>query len=59
MKKLLTFTFFYLPLVLYCQNVTFSENRGFYELAFQLSLSTDIPSGQIRYTTDGSVPSTT
>ncbi len=48
-----------MPLYLFCQTPTFSDNRGFYDTPFVLSLSTDIPGGTIRYTMDGSPPSTT
>jgi hypothetical protein len=34
----------------------FSQERGFYEAAFGLRLSTDTPGGEIYYTTDGSAP---
>ncbi|WP_167856769.1 InlB B-repeat-containing protein [Hymenobacter aquaticus] len=41
------------------QNVTFSTTRGFYDAPFQLTLSTSLAGGSIRYTTDGSAPSST
>ncbi len=49
----------FLPMPGVCQNLTFSSVRGFYETAFQLTLSTDISGGTIRYTTDGTAPTTT
>jgi hypothetical protein len=59
MKNLISFTALFLPLFLFCQTLTFSDTRGFYDTPFTLSLSTDIPGGMIRYTLDGSPPSTT
>jgi uncharacterized repeat protein (TIGR02543 family) len=41
------------------QSLTFSATRGFYEAPFQLTLSTSIAGGTIRYTTDGSLPTAT
>ncbi|MFC1633767.1 FN3 associated domain-containing protein [Planctomycetota bacterium] len=41
------------------QNVEFSIERGFYDTAFQLTLSTPTPGAQIRYTLDGSTPKAT
>ncbi len=59
MKNVLSFFVLYLPIYLLAQNVMWSEGRGFYTSAFQLSLTSDIPGGTIRYTLDGSPPSTT
>ncbi|MFK7813673.1 MAG: lamin tail domain-containing protein, partial [Maribacter sp.] len=47
------------PFFLLSQSIDFSQSRGFYDTSFQLSLSTDISGGTIRYTIDGSVPTTT
>jgi len=41
------------------QNISFSQERGYYSSGFPLTLSSDIPGASIRYTTDGSVASTT
>ncbi|MCB2380503.1 lamin tail domain-containing protein, partial [Hymenobacter sp. BT635] len=62
MQKTLTVILFLL--LAFCwqatgQNVTFSTARGFYEAPFQLTLSTSLAGGSIRYTTDGSAPSST
>ena len=40
-------------------DVWFSHNRGFYNSAFDLILSTEMSSAEIRYTTDGSLPTIT
>ncbi|GAB3042575.1 lamin tail domain-containing protein [Spirosoma pulveris] len=45
-----------LPFWVSSQNVTFSSSRGLYESPFQLTLSTTLAGGTIRYTTDGSAP---
>ena len=37
----------------------FSVDRGFFETPFSLAITTSTPGATIRYTTDGSVPSTT
>jgi hypothetical protein len=37
----------------------FSVNRGFYDAPFQLTISTITPGATIRYTTDGSLPTST
>ena len=36
--------------------ITFSEERGFFEEAFELTLTSDKVGSQIRYTTDGTAP---
>jgi len=41
------------------ENVEFSIERGFYDTAFQLVLSTPTPGAQIRYTLNGSTPKST
>jgi len=41
------------------QDVEFSVERGFYDVAFQLTLSTPTPEAGIRYTLDGSTPTLT
>ncbi|MFD1144614.1 lamin tail domain-containing protein [Larkinella insperata] len=43
----------------FSQKVSFSANRGFYESPFQLVLNTDLAGATIRYTIDGSVPTST
>ncbi|BDS05200.1 hypothetical protein NT6N_02400 [Oceaniferula spumae] len=40
-------------------DTTFSDDRGFYEASFNLTIATDTPNANIRYTTDGSPPSET
>ncbi|MEW6236978.1 MAG: lamin tail domain-containing protein [Candidatus Omnitrophota bacterium] len=37
----------------------FSQNRGFYDAPFELTITTDTPDAEIRYTTNGDVPSAT
>ncbi len=59
MKRLLFAILLTLPLFLSGQEVFFSSERGFYESAFQLTLTTDMTGGEIRYTTDGTPPTTT
>ena len=56
MKKILCILSFCIPFLIFGQTVTFSNSRGFYETPFNLDLSTDIASGSIRYTLDGSAP---
>ncbi|MEO6000467.1 MAG: chitobiase/beta-hexosaminidase C-terminal domain-containing protein, partial [Chitinophagaceae bacterium] len=46
-----------LPELTRSQQITFSPSRGFYTAPFQLSLTSTI-GGTIRYTTDGSAPTT-
>lgn len=41
------------------KDTNFSINRGFYEAPFELVISSDTPGAAIRYTLDGSKPSTT
>ncbi|SOD98547.1 lamin tail domain-containing protein [Spirosoma fluviale] len=48
-----------LPFWVSSQNVTFSSSRGLYESPFQLTLSTTLAGGTMRYTTDGSAPTPT
>ncbi len=36
--------------------VTFSHQRGFYDVAFQLTLTPSVAGSQIRYTTNGQKP---
>ncbi|MCA9196278.1 MAG: lamin tail domain-containing protein [Planctomycetales bacterium] len=43
----------------YTQPVEFSHRNGFYDGSFQLQLDSSTPDSQIRFTTDGSVPSLT
>jgi hypothetical protein len=45
--------------VLQAQEVVFSSKRGFYQSSFQLSLSTVTAGATIRYTLDGTTPTTT
>ncbi|MBN2313064.1 MAG: chitobiase/beta-hexosaminidase C-terminal domain-containing protein, partial [Sedimentisphaerales bacterium] len=45
-----------LPVLRAQEEVEFSVERGFYDTAFQLTLSTPISGAQIRYTLDGSTP---
>ena len=59
MKNLLSFLALYLPLIAFSQTVTLSEDRGFYDVPISLGITTDISGGTIRYTLDGSEPSTT
>lgn len=40
------------------QNVTFSSSRGFYQSPLQLTLTTNLSESTIRYTIDGSAPTT-
>jgi len=40
----------------YLDEVQFSVTRGFYDTPFAVELSTDVPDAQIRYTLDGSQP---
>ncbi|MFC6223003.1 lamin tail domain-containing protein [Hymenobacter artigasi] len=59
MKSILCIFLFVLlafPKVGIGQSVTFSTTRGFYDTPFQLTLSTSLAGGTIRYTTDGSAP---
>ncbi|MBN2181917.1 MAG: lamin tail domain-containing protein [Sedimentisphaerales bacterium] len=37
----------------------FSQNRGFYDTSFPVTITTETPGATIRYTTDGSTPSET
>lgn len=41
------------------QSLSFSHDRGFYNTAFQLNVTTDLPGATIRYTTDYNLPTTT
>lgn len=41
------------------EDTTFSHDRGFYDTAFNLTISTPTAGATIRYTTDGSVPTLT
>jgi hypothetical protein len=41
------------------QTLTFSNQRGFYESPFQLTITSSLAGATIRYTTDGSAPSPT
>lgn len=60
MKKHLYLLFLaFVPFTVLSQTLTFSASRGFYQNPFQLSISSSIAGGTIRYTTDGSAPSTT
>ncbi|GAB2851675.1 InlB B-repeat-containing protein [Hymenobacter ruber] len=62
MKSMLCIFLFILlafPKVGMGQSVTFSTTRGFYDTPFQLTLSTNLAGGTIRYTTDGSAPTAT
>ncbi len=43
----------------FVRDVTFSAAHGFYEDSFQLTLTSETPLTQIRYTLDGSTPSST
>ncbi|MBN1672601.1 MAG: lamin tail domain-containing protein [Kiritimatiellae bacterium] len=40
-------------------DTTFSQDRGFYDAAFSVTISTATPGATIRYTTDGSLPTAT
>ena len=40
-------------------DVTFSVERGFYDAPFYVEISTDTPDAEIRYTTDGALPTAT
>src|SRR4051812_12340585 len=62
MKKIIYFLFIWtlaIPLTALGQTLTYSASRGFYQSPFQLTLRTSIAGGTIRYTTDGSAPTTT
>ena len=41
------------------KDTNFSIDRGFYDAPFQVAITSDTPTATIRYTTDGSWPSTT
>ena len=41
------------------EGVKFNHDRGFYESAFDVTITTDTAGATIRYTTDGSVPTAT
>ncbi len=43
----------------FAQNTTFSHESGFYTSTFELSITPAVQGAQIRYTTDGSVPTLT
>uniref|UniRef100_UPI001CF1F45D lamin tail domain-containing protein n=1 Tax=Hymenobacter terricola TaxID=2819236 RepID=UPI001CF1F45D len=60
-KNLYAFVFILLmlPWAALGQSITFSVARGFYDTPFQLALSTSIAGGSIRFTTDGTAPTTT
>ncbi|PSR54942.1 hypothetical protein AHMF7605_16240 [Adhaeribacter arboris] len=60
MKKNLPILFFFLalPLLAISQSLTFSTERGFYDSPFQLTISTNLGEATIRYTTNGTVPTT-
>ncbi|MEZ5043203.1 MAG: HYR domain-containing protein [Saprospiraceae bacterium] len=59
MNKLLLLLMLGVSFIVQGQNLTFSVERGFYDAPFQLAISTDLGGGAIRYTTDGSPPTTT
>ena len=43
----------------YVRDTSFSLNRGFYTVPISVAISSNTPSVDIRYTTDGSAPTTT
>ena len=49
----------FIPLSICSQDLTFSENRGFYDAPINLSLTTTLTDSAIRYTLDGSNPTST
>ena len=43
----------------FVEDTKFSHNRGFYDAPFFVTITTDTPAAQIRYTTDGTAPTAT
>ncbi|TYB73593.1 T9SS type A sorting domain-containing protein [Bizionia algoritergicola] len=58
-KYIFYILFLFFSISIYSQEIMFSESRGFYESPFNLELTTNMIDGSIRYTIDGSIPSTT
>jgi len=56
---LVLFILLIFPFLALSQTLSFSAERGFYENPFQLTLSSDIVGATIRYTTNGTAPTTT